>query len=338
MKNKKIIIPIFIPHKGCPFDCIFCNQKNISGQIKEMDEKQMRSIIESFIYSVPKGNINEIAFYGGSFTAIEKGEQLKFLDVANEYITNGYVKKIRISTRPDYINQDILNYLKDYNVSTIELGVQSLDEKVLKASCRGHGVEDVYNSSELIKKNGFIFGIQTMVGLPKDTHAKALYTAQKVVEISPDLVRIYPLLVIRGTYLEKMYYNEEYIPLGLDKTINLCAQLVEIYRKNNINVIRIGLQPTENISENGDVIAGPFHPALRQLVESKLALMAIEKEIARKDLTKKDVITICTSKEKVSDVIGQKKSNIMYLKGKYGFKRVLVGVFKGKQELCDVKY
>lgn len=338
MKNKKIIIPIFIPHKGCPFDCIFCNQKNISGQIEDMDEKQMRSIIESFIHSVPKGNINEIAFYGGSFTAIEKEEQLKFLGIANEYIKNGYVKEIRISTRPDYINQDILNYLKDYNVSTIELGVQSLDMEVLKASSRGHGVTDVYNSSKLIKKNGFILGIQTMVGLPKDTYDKALHTAQKVVEISPELVRIYPLLVIKGTYLEKMYYNKEYTPLELDETVKLCAELVEIYQKNNINVIRIGLQTTKNISENGDVIAGPFHPALRQLVESKLALTAIEKEIIRKRLIEKDVITICTSKDKISDVIGQKRSNIIYLKEKYKYKRILVRIYNAKHELCDVKY
>lgn len=338
MGNKNIIIPIFIPHKGCPFDCIFCNQKNISGQIKDMDENQMHSIIESFIHSIPKGNINEIAFYGGSFTGIEKENQLKFLGIANEYIKSGYVKGIRISTRPDYINQDILDYLKVYNVSTIELGVQSLDKEVLKAAFRGHGVEDVYHSSELIKKNGFILGIQTMVGLPKDTHEKVLYTAKEVVKISPDLVRIYPVLVIKDTYLEKMYYRGEYVPLKLSETVDICAQLVEIYRKSNINVIRIGLQPTENISENGDVIAGPFHPALRQLVESKVALSAIEKEILRKNLIGKDVIIISTSKEKISDVIGQKKSNIIYLKEKYNYKRILIKIPKGKHELYDIKY
>jgi histone acetyltransferase (RNA polymerase elongator complex component) len=338
MSNKNIIIPIFIPHKGCPFDCIFCNQKNISGQIKEMDESQMRDIIESFIHSVPKGNINEIAFYGGSFTGIEKEHQLKFLSIANEYIKSGYVKGIRISTRPDYINQDIINYLKDYNVSTIELGVQSLDEEVLKTAFRGHGIKDVYYSSELIKKNGFVLGIQTMVGLPKDTYNKALHTAKEVVGISPDLVRIYPVLVIKDTHLEKMYYNGEYTPLELNETVNLCAELVEIYRKSNINVIRIGLQPTENIKENGDVIAGPFHPALRQLVESKIALTAIEKEIITKKLMEKEDIIISTSKEKISDVIGQKKSNIMYLKEKYKYKRILVRIPRGKHELYDIKY
>lgn len=338
MSNKNIIIPIFIPHKGCPFDCIFCNQKNISGQIKDMDENQIRNIIESFIHSIPKGNISEIAFYGGSFTGIEKEQQLKFLDIANEYIKNGYVKGIRISTRPDYIDQDILDYLKSYNVTTIELGVQSLDEEVLKAAFRGHGVREVYHSSGLIKKNGFVLGIQTMVGLPKDTPEKALYTAKKVVEISPDLVRIYPVLVIRDTYLEKMYYSGEYAPLELNETVDLCSKLVKIYRENNINVIRIGLQTTENINKDGDVIAGPFHPALRQLVESKIALDAIEKEIQRKNLKEKDVIIISTSKEKISDVIGQKKSNIMYLKEKYKYKRILVRISKDKHELYDIKY
>ncbi|MDQ2085262.1 radical SAM protein [Herbivorax sp. ANBcel31] len=338
MNKRKIIIPIFIPHKGCPFDCVFCNQKNISGQIKDMDEKQMHSIIQSFINSVPKGEVDEIAFYGGSFTGIKKEEQVKFLQIANEYIENGYVKKIRLSTRPDYINQDILNYLKHYNVSTIELGVQSLDEEVLKTASRGHGIDDVYRASKIIKENGFILGIQTMVGLPKDTSDRALYTAKKVVEISPDLVRIYPLLVIKDTYIEKMYYNREYIPLTIDDTVNLCTELVQIYRANGINVIRIGLQPTDNISKNGDVIEGPFHPALRQLVESRIALISIEKEIIKRGLNKKNDIVICTSKEKISNVIGQKKSNIMYLKGKYKYNSILVRISKDKHELYDIKY
>ena len=167
------------------------------------------------------------------------------------------------------------------------------------------GVREVYHSSGLIKKNGFVLGIQTMVDYPKILLKSFIYR-QKVVEISPDLVRIYPVLVIRDTYLEKMYYSGEYAPLELNETVDLCSKLVKIYRENNINVIRIGLQTTENINKDGDVIAGPFHPALRQLVESKIALDAIEKEIQRKNLKEKDVIIISTSKEKISDVIGQK--------------------------------
>ncbi|HHW00054.1 MAG TPA: radical SAM protein [Clostridiaceae bacterium] len=327
MKTKHFVIPVFVPHKGCPFDCIYCNQKKISGQVEEMTEDNMRSTIETHLASIGNGSFVEIGFYGGSFTGIEKDQQLKLLKIANEYIEKGKVQSIRLSTRPDYINDDILNYLKEYRVETIELGVQSLDEDVLRKSCRGHSVNDVITSSRHIKNYGFKLGIQTMIGLPGDSKLKDIYTAKKVVELKPDIVRIYPTLVIKGTMLERMYYNKEYVPLSLEEAVEICADLIQIYEENDIIVIRVGLQPTENIneySENSDVVAGPFHPALRQLVESRVFLKKINEFIIKNKLEKEKGIIIYTSTRYISSVVGQKRANIRYLKEKYAFREIKV--------------
>lgn len=335
---RHVVIPIFIPHKGCPYDCIFCNQKKISGQRDEVTESIMRDVIESHLKTITGDVFIEIAFFGGSFTGIDKEEQIRYLKIANEYIDRGLVKSIRLSTRPDYINEDILSYLKKYNVSIIELGVQSLDKEVLEKSNRGHSVEDVVKSSKMIKDQGFELGIQTMIGLPGDSFEKSINTAKKVVEIAPDIVRIYPTLVIKGTYLEELYNMGQYTPLSVEDAVALCAMLMEIYENNDINVIRVGLQPTDTISDGGDVIAGPFHPAIRQLVDSKLAQKQIEELIIKNNLTEKETLTILAEKKDVSVIIGQKKSNIKYFKEKYHYKEVKVCTGSNKCELYDVKY
>jgi len=329
MSVRHVVIPIFVPHKGCPFDCIYCNQKTISGQTEEMTEEKMRQIVDAHLSSIREGTYVEIGFYGGSFTGIEKEQQLSFLKTANEYIAQNKVKGIRLSTRPDYINEEILDYLKEHNVSTIELGVQSLDEEVLEKSCRGHKADDVFASSALIKRYGNNLGIQTMIGLPGSTREKDCLTAQKVVELSPQIVRIYPTLVIRGTYLEKMYYAGLYTPLRIEEATDLCAELLDLYESNKIKVIRMGLQATDNINEGSDVVAGPFHPAFRQLVESKLMLNRIEKAIAENGLEGEKRIALITGEKNISNVVGQKRSNIDYLKHKYGFSDVIVRAVEG---------
>lgn len=337
-KLKHIVIPIFIPHKGCPYDCIFCNQKKISGQREDVTESFMRATIESHLNTISEESLVEIAFFGGSFTGIDREEQLKFLKIANDYIDNGPVRSIRLSTRPDYINDDILSYLKYYRVSIIELGVQSLDNEVLVKSNRGHSVDDVLSSSKMIKDNGFVLGIQTMIGLPGDDFEKAINTAKKVVELSPDIVRIYPTLVIKGTYLEKLYNMGQYTPISVENAVELCASLLDIYEINNINVIRVGLQPTDSICDGGDVIAGPFHPAIRQLVEAKRALRYVEGIIVKNNLANRESLVILADKKDVSVIIGQKKSNIVYLKEKYGYDKIKVCADINECELYDVKY
>ncbi len=335
---RHVNIPIFIPHKGCPYDCIFCNQKKISGQREEVTESSIRAVIESHLNTIKEEAFIEIAFFGGSFTGIDREEQIKLLKIANDYIEKGPVRSIRISTRPDYINEDILNYLKQYKVSIIELGVQSLDKEVLEKSNRGHSVEDVLKSSKMIKDKGFVLGIQTMVGLPGDDFEKAINTAKKVVELAPDIVRIYPTLVIKGTYLEKLYNMGQYTPLSVENTVDLCAILLELYESNDINVIRVGLQPTDSICDGGDVIAGPFHPAIRQLVDAKRALMEIEGIIIKDNLADKKSLIILADRKDVSVIIGQKKSNIRYLKEKYGYEEIWVCDNGHECEIYDVKY
>jgi histone acetyltransferase (RNA polymerase elongator complex component) len=324
MNYRHIVIPIFVPHKGCPFDCIYCNQKAISGQIEEMTEDRMIQIIEQHLDSIKEGTCVEIGFYGGSFTGIERSQQIEFLRTANKYVEKGMVKSIRLSTRPDYINSEILDYLKFYNVKTIELGVQSLDEDVLRKSCRGHNVDDVITSSQLIKKYQINLGIQTMIGLPGSTKEKDYSTAQKVVQLKPQIVRIYPTLVIKNTYLERLYLDGRYTPLELKDAVDLCAELLNLYENHNIRVIRIGLQPTESINENSDVAAGPFHPAFRQLVESKLMLNRMESIICENGFEHEKHLVIRTGRRNISNVIGQKKAKINYLKKKYGFVSIKV--------------
>nr|WP_278183721.1 radical SAM protein [Ruminiclostridium cellulolyticum] len=314
---------MFVPHKGCPFDCIFCNQKIISGQIHESSEEEIRSTIESHLETSGDAYV-EIGFYGGSFTGISLSEQEWYLKIGYSYIKDGKVKQIRLSTRPDYINPTILDLLERYGVKTIELGVQSLDYDVLKCTNRGHGIEEVLNAAMMIKDRGFSLGIQTMIGLPGDTRAKAVATAKKVVELSPNIVRIYPTLVIKNTFLQKLYYDGRYQPLTIEEAVDISAELLDIYEKHRINVIRIGLQPTDNISESGEIVAGPFHPAFRQLVESRLALTRMRQYIIDYGLDKLSDIVIECNPKLVSNIIGQKRMNIHTLKNEFNFKNIRI--------------
>lgn len=316
------VIPVFVPHKGCPHDCIFCNQKKISGQIEDMTPEAMEEIISEHLSTIRKDTFVEIGFYGGSFTGIEQEKQRELLGIAYKYVQQGLVQEIRLSTRPDYISSEILELLGQYGVRTIELGVQSLDENVLLLSNRGHTVQDVYNAASLIKQAGFRLGIQTMVGLPGDSREKDIATAGKVISIAPEIVRIYPALVIKGTYLETMLVKGEFTPLSLDEAVDICAELLEMYEENGINVIRLGLQPTDSINEGAEVAAGPFHAAFRQLVESRLALKLTETEILKQGLENEKDIIIYTGKGSVSDIVGQKRCNIEYLKSRYGFNSI----------------
>jgi histone acetyltransferase (RNA polymerase elongator complex component) len=328
MQGKHVIIPVFVPHKGCPHNCIFCNQKKISGQMDERGPEKVSQIIEEHLATIRPGSFVELAFYCGSFTAIDFNLQRKFLEVASPYLNSGKISEIRLSTRPDYIDDKILALLKQYGVRTIELGVQSLDDEVLRASCRGHDAACVYEAAALIRERGFRLGIQTMTGLPGDTREKCLDTARKVISISPEIVRIYPVLVIRGTALEELYRSGRYAPQQLDEAVGLCAELLDLYEAHGIQVIRIGLQITENIndSEKSEVAAGPIHPALRQLVESRRMLCHMEREIKKQGITGAKSLTITAGASNLSNVIGQKRCNVEYLSEKYGIGNIRVKV------------
>lgn len=306
--SKRNIIPIFIPHYGCPNDCVFCNQRKITGMSTDISNSDVeKTILEYLSYFKRKDNI-EVAFYGGSFTAIPIEEQTEFLKVAYSFKKKGLVQFIRLSTRPDAIDKDILDNLKKFAVDIIELGVQSLDPYVLRLSNRGHDALCVYESAKLIKEYGFNLGLQQMVGLPGDSLEKSLYTAREFVKLKPYCVRIYPTLVIKETSLYKYLKNGNYKALELEESLKYVADILNVYYKNNINVIRVGLQPTENINFNGDVVAGAFHPAYRQLVESfyfKNALINYFKE--SNNLA--DEILIYTKGKNISNISGQASKN-----------------------------
>lgn len=272
MNKRHYIIPIFISHIGCPHQCVFCNQDKIAKEVEnEVRAKDVRETVEEYLETIDHNNSTvEISFFGGTFTAIDVNKQKELLSVAKEYKDRGFIEKIRMSTRPDAINGYILSYLKDYSVDIIELGVQSLDDEILRLSGRGHTVEDVKKASKLIKEYGFTLGHQIMPGLPGDSFDKDIETAKKSIEMKPDICRIYPSLVIKDTPMEKMYERGEYKPYSLEEAVNISKELYKLYTEANINIIRMGLQPTENITWGGDLVDGPFHPAFRELVEGSL--------------------------------------------------------------------
>ena len=316
-KKKTFHIPVFVPHKGCPHDCIFCNQKKITGQVEEVCVTDIEKIVDKHLESI-LSNVSredsyiEIAFFGGSFTGIEIERQKELLSVANKYLTDGKIDGIRCSTRPDYINDDILKMIKSYGMSVIELGVQSTDEDVLIASNRGHSYNDVVKACELIKGYDISLGLQMMTGLPSDTYEKSVKTAEDLISLNPSCVRIYPTLVMENTGLYDMYKNGLYTPFSLDETLRLCTRLVKMFYSANIDVIRIGLQTTDNI--NKDTVIGPYHPAIAELVQGRLVRDIVEKNA---NLTS-GVVNITVNKSMVSSASGHNRENKRYFKDKYG--------------------
>lgn len=319
--KKEYIIPIFVPHLGCPHDCIFCNQRKISGEQKNVRAEDVRKTIEYYLDNFKDDNkLVEVAFFGGSFTAIDIELQKELLETANEYIQKGLVNGIRISTRPDAINKNILKMLKKYNVKTIELGVQSANNYILQKAERGHTFEDVKKASKLINKYGFILGHQMMIGLPESTTIDEIDTAKALIKLKPKIVRIYPVLVIKGTKLEEEYNNGNYEPLSVVQAVERSKEVAHLFNKKKIRVIRIGLQNTDEICEPGNktsqVVAGPYHPAFRQLVEAGMWYDVIVSRI-KKLGTKVKQVQIRANPEDVNNIIGHKKENIEKLKEVY---------------------
>lgn len=323
-----IIIPIFIPHRGCPEDCVFCNQVKIAGAMPNLSASDARKIIDKHLETIKKekDTFIEIAFFGGSFTAVDEEFQNMMLELANEYIKAGKVDGIRISTRPDKINKEIIKRLKKYNVSTIELGIQSSNDYILKQSRRGHNFESVIKASKLIRKNKINFGAQMMVGLPESNYIDEINSAKDIVKLKPNMVRIYPCLVIKNTDLEKMYIDEKYKPLTLDEAVEIVKQVSKIFIEKEIPIIRIGLQETDEITnpenESSSIVAGPYHPNFRELVDSKLWYEKIVDQISKINAKIKEA-KIYIHPKNASKVLGYKKENIKKLKENYSIDVVL---------------
>ncbi len=295
-------IPIFISHFGCPHTCVFCNQVKINGRETDVTNSDVKEIIEEYLEMLPKNSVKEVAFFGGTFTGIDKRIQEEYLATVKPYIDSGLVDGIRLSTRPDYINEKILDLLKKYGVTTIELGVQSLDDEVLTQSERGYKAQIVDAASTLIKEYGFKLGIQVMPGLPGSTDKIDFETAKKVVEIKPDMVRIYPTLVINNTKLEEMYFEKNYSPMDLDEAIKRVLPILILFELNNINIIRVGLQPSDDLQEEGVIKAGPFHPAFKEIIETEIYGRFFKSLEVEK-------LNIITHEKNVSKIVGMKKKN-----------------------------
>lgn len=308
-------IPIFISHFGCPNSCVFCNQKKINGRETDVTMEDLKNTIEMYLETLPKNSKKEVAFFGGTFTGISMKLQEEYLKTAYEYIKKGDIAGIRLSTRPDCINDEIVAQLKKYGVTSVELGVQSLDEKVLLATERYYPVSVVEEACKTIKKYGIELGIQLMIGLPQSTDENDYETAVKALSMKPDMVRIYPTLVIKNTKMEKMFLDGEYLPLSLEGAIKRTRKIYALLESNNINIIRVGLQPSEDLREDGVVLSGPFHPAFRELVETEIYYDFLKKIIAEERK-----LEIIANEKDISKIVGIKKANRVRLKEYFNIK------------------
>ena len=267
---KPLVIPIFILHQGCRHRCIFCDQYTITGNARVEREPVTPGAVQTTIRlwlqrpRKEKKQRVQVAFYGGSFTGLPQQRQRELLESVKPFIRNKEVDFIRISTRPDYIDEKIAGFLKKHSVSIVELGIQSLHQDVLDASIRGHSVLQAQEAIKLLKGKGFIVGAQLMCGLPADNCARVMATARKTAELEPDFVRIYPVLVIKGSGLEKLYRDRKYKPLSLAGAVALSCRMKAVFDKHNIRVVRLGLQSSAELAEK--VVAGPYHPAFGELV------------------------------------------------------------------------
>lgn len=305
-------IPIFIPELACPNRCIYCNQRHISGQLQAVKPEEIKQIIEQHLATFIRPSEVELAFFGGSFTGIDEKDMLTYLQIVQPYIEQGEIKSIRISTRPDYINEKILDILQQYNVKDIELGAQSLNEEVLAFAKRGHTVRDVENASQLIKSYGFSLGLQMMIGLPLDTVEKSKETAKKILKLGAESTRIYPTLVINNTDLADLYRQNKYKALSLDEAVDWTTEIYKIFSQSSIKILRIGLHPSEALINGTELLAGPFHVSFKELVLTKIWQEKFEKLPIN---TK----TILVNPREINYAIGYNSKNKQLLQKKFPY-------------------
>ena len=319
---RPVVIPFFIPHLGCPHRCVFCDQEKIAGAqgvLPGADE--MRAKIAQYGESAP-GRELEAAFYGGTFTALPKGDQEYLLEALQPLLASGCLKSVRLSTRPDAVDPDTVSLLKVMRVETVELGVQSMDEEVLKLSGRGHSAADAEAAVRMLQDAGFVVGVQLMPGLPGDSTERSLASLDRVLSLKPSFLRIYPTLVISGTGLDDLYRTGAYTPLSLDQAISLCQRMLLAALRAGVPVMRLGLQPTAELESPGVLLAGPYHPAFGQMVESELffdLMCAMGAEIPSGSC-----VSFFVPTGRISDVVGQKRRNLERLAERFALRVLAV--------------
>jgi histone acetyltransferase (RNA polymerase elongator complex component) len=305
------ILPVFVPQAGCPHQCVFCNQRTISGE-QQTGLAEVKKQIQTWLPRLHAHAVNEAAFYGGSFTGLPLALQEELLEPVEELLKQGIIQSIRLSTRPDYIDAERLEFLQRHHVTLVELGVQSLDDKVLHLAGRGHTAAQVGTAVKLLRAYKFKVGLQFMVGLPGQTLASLKETAAQAVALAPDIARIYPLLVIKDTPLAEMYAKGEYTPLTLEEAVAEAAFLYETLTGAGINVIRVGLQPDEELCRPGNIIAGPFHPSMGELVQSYLKRQHVAEILRHYKFAAGDEVVIRYHARDESKVRGRHRTNVNY--------------------------
>ena len=318
MSARRRILPVFIPHLGCPHACVFCNQNEITGSSSECAMQALRELCES------ASGEEELAFYGGSFTAIPEEEQNAFLGLANDALRRGKIRGIRLSTRPDAVDDACLERLFRYGVKTVEIGAQSMQDRVLSLSGRGHTAEDVRRASALIRSHGLSLVLQMMTGLPGDDDEGAEDTARQIIALHPDAVRIYPTVIVRGTELERLWRTGRYREHTVEDAVRVCAKILPLFEEAEIPVIRLGLNPTDELS-GGAAVGGAYHPALGELVRNRILRNRAE-ELLRERGCRGGEVVLEVSKNFQSQLIGQKRCNVIWLTERFELERLRVVV------------
>lgn len=323
---KNSIIPVFVPHLGCPNNCVFCNQNRISGAPEAATAETVKNAIENAAALTPTESKRQLAFYGGSFTAIPAAAQVELFEAAKPYLDSGFIDSIRLSTRPDAIDAETLARLKKYGVTTVELGAQSMDDRVLYLAGRGHTSGEVETAAKMVKAAGFGLILQMMTGLPGDTEESTVRTAERIIALKPDGVRIYPTVVVKDTELCDMWQRGDYTEHTVEDAVGYCSHIVPMFEEAGIPIIRMGLNPTEDLS-GGDAVGGAYHPALGELVYSRI--MRNKAEALLGDVKPESCVILGVNSADISKAVGQHRCNVEYLREKFRLKSL-------KFRSCDI--
>lgn len=320
---KPFIIPVFIPHAGCPHQCVFCNQKAITrSEVQAPSTEQLKVSIRLYLNHLTTGRKPvQIAFFGGNFLGIDQQEVLRLLNAAATFVHEGIVDSIRFSTRPDTLTKERLAILRGFPVSTIEIGAQSMNDTVLALCRRGHTAQHTAYAAYLAKTNGYEVGIQMMVGLPGDDETGAISTGRQIADLEPDFVRIYPAVVLEHSPLANWYRKGQYIPLSLSACVSLVKKLYLMFQHSNIAIIRMGLQVTSELEKGSVLLAGPFHPAFGDLVISQIYRDKVVELLKTRDRVL-DAMTLHVNPKRISTMRGQRNENILYLKNRFHIRNI----------------
>jgi histone acetyltransferase (RNA polymerase elongator complex component) len=325
LAGRPLIIPLFIPQRGCPHQCVFCNQRAITGAAAQIPSaSQIRDDVNRFLtYAGKRHSTIQISFYGGNFLGLGRSAVMHLLSAAADFVLHQDVHGLRFSTRPDAVCPEALDWIDRFPVSTVELGAQSMNDGVLEAAGRGHAAAATTAAAAQLKARGYQVGLQMMVGLPADDATGAMETARRLAALEPDFVRIYPTLVLKGSPLARLFRCGKYRPLSLEDCITLVKRLYLFFKKRRIPVVRMGLQASEGLTDNGSLLAGPYHPAFGHLVHGAIAFDAISAALNRMERPDQ-ALTIITHPHMVSRVQGMNKRNLQRLKTDFDLKRVIL--------------